>query len=85
MRASAKTVCFAVAAQAIAACASASPARPDEQQLMIITAISGPGNPGGVAMMRLSFPSAASCAAAARVLEQDIRGGYVTARCIATH
>ncbi len=58
----------------------------NDQQTLIIIAIAGANTPGnGVAMMRLPFPSVESCEAAAKVMEKDIRGGFVTARCLPTH
>ena len=57
-----------------------------DQQIMIIIATSGSATTGtGVSMTRLSFPSPEACAAAARIMQEDIRGGFVTARCLRTH
>lgn len=58
----------------------------NDQQILIIIVIGGANAPGnGVAMMRLAFPSVESCEAAAKIMEQDTRGGFVTARCLPTH
>lgn len=58
----------------------------DIQQTMIIIAISASGSSGtGVQMTKTIFPNEKSCKAAARILEQDIQGGFVYARCLPQH
>ena len=57
----------------------------NDQQILILIVIASAGGSGGVGISRLSFPSPAACAAAAKILEQDTRGGFVTARCLDTH
>jgi hypothetical protein len=59
---------------------------PNDQQIMIIIVI-GNGQIGGSGafMMRLSYPSPESCKEAAKIMEQDTKGGFVTARCLSTH
>jgi hypothetical protein len=53
----------------------------DIPQTMIIIVISGSGSSGtGVQMAKTTFPNEQSCRAAAKVLEQDIQGGFVYAR-----
>jgi hypothetical protein len=54
-----------------------------DQNIMIVIATATSGT--GVSMLRLSFPSADACQTAAKILQEDIRGGYVTARCLKTH
>ena len=63
--------------------AAAAPAAPTDQTIMIVIATATSGT--GVSMLRLSFPSSDACEAAAKVLQEDIRGGYVTAKCLHTH
>ena len=75
--------CFLFLTLAGLTTAAAAPAPATDQNIMIVIATATSGT--GVSMLRLSFPSAEACEAAARVLQQDIRGGFVTARCLRTH
>jgi len=54
-----------------------------DQNIMIVIATASSGT--GISMLRLSFPSAEACQTAANILQEDIRGGFVTARCLKTH
>jgi hypothetical protein len=78
-------VLLALAAAAPPARAAPQPPQPNDQQIMIIITTGAGNGANGVAMMRLSFPSAEACAAAAKIMQQETRGGFVTARCLATH
>ena len=55
------------------------------EHVMIVIATSGPPNAGtGVSMIRQFFPSADSCDKAMKIVQGDIPGGTVTARCYPT-
>ena len=58
---------------------------PTRQYIMIIITADPAKSGTGVGIEKLSFPSLASCAAAAKTMQADIRGGFVTARCLPTY
>jgi hypothetical protein len=65
---------------------AAVPAPNDIGQTMVIIVISGSGSSGtGVQMAKTAFPNETSCKAAAKILERQIQGGFVYARCIPQH
>ena len=74
-----------VALLAFLASAAVGMAQPSNDRQIIIVTVGPADAATGIAMTRPSFPCAEACATAVKIMQEDIRGGSVTARCLRTH